>query len=129
MLSRNNGTGFGTQLVKINITAGPFAPEDGGGDTGIASALAMAGDASADALDDSPSVSSIGRLVALTPRHAATSFFIDVPSGATEFASLLQSGARQSPDSQVHAGQSVDFAEEATTLDDDLLAMLVALRY
>jgi hypothetical protein len=42
IISRNNGTGFGTQLIKINIgTAGPFAPEGGGGgDAGIASALA-----------------------------------------------------------------------------------------
>jgi hypothetical protein len=49
LIARNNGTGFGTQLVKINIgTAGPLAPEgDDSGDAGIASALASTVTASA----------------------------------------------------------------------------------
>jgi hypothetical protein len=34
-IANTNGTGFGTQLIKINIgTGGPFAPESGAGDSG-----------------------------------------------------------------------------------------------
>jgi hypothetical protein len=43
-IAATNTTGFGTQLVKVNIgTGGPFAPESGAGDSGLSSGLAGGG--------------------------------------------------------------------------------------